>query len=109
MAITYKILGQANPAANTPTNVYTVPSLKSTVVSTIAICNQSATAAQFSVAVRQAGAASTSSQYINFGTALPGNDTITISIGITLAATDVVTVSATTSTVSFNVFGSEID
>jgi hypothetical protein len=109
MAIIYKILGQTNPAANTPTTLYTTPALKSTVVSSIAICNQSATAAQFNIAVRESGATLSAKQYINFNTSLPGNDTITISIGMTLAASDIITVTATTSTVSFNVFGSEID
>jgi hypothetical protein len=109
MAITYKILGQSNPVANTATTLYTVPSLKSTVVSSIAICNQSATAAQFDIAVRQGGATLSAKQYINFQTSLPGNDTITISMGMTLAASDVVTVNSTTATVSFNLFGSEIE
>ena len=109
MAITYKILGQINPTANTATTLYTVPALKSTVVSSFAICNQSATACQFDLAVRQAGAVLSAKQYINFGTSLPGNDTITISIGMTLAAGDVVTVNSTTANVSFNVFGSEIE
>lgn len=109
MAITYKILGQVNPVANTATTLYTVPSSKNTVVSSIAICNQSSTAAQFDIAVRQGGDTLSAKQYINFQTALPGNDTITISMGMTLATTDVVTVNSTTSTVSFNIFGSEIE
>jgi hypothetical protein len=40
MATTYKVLGQLNPAATTPTTLYTVPASTSTVVSTITICNQ---------------------------------------------------------------------
>ena len=52
MATTYKVLGQSNPAATTATTLYTVPSATSTVISTITICNQAATAATFRVAVR---------------------------------------------------------
>lgn len=108
MAITYKVLGQVNPAATTASTLYTVPASTSTVISTIAICNQAATSTSFRVAVRPAGATLAALHYINYDTALPANDTITATLGITLAATDVITVYAGSSTVSFSAFGSEI-
>jgi len=108
MAITYKVLGQSNPAANTNTDLYTVPAATSAVCSTIVICNQAASAATFRIAVRPAGAAIATQQYISYDTNLNANDSITMTIGITLATTDIVTVRANTTTVSFNLFGSEI-
>ena len=108
MAITYKVLGQSNPSANTNTDLYTVPSATSTVCSTLVICNQAATGATFRVAVRPAGATIANQQYIAFDSALNANDSITLTIGMTLAATDVVTVRANSATVSFNLFGSEL-
>ena len=57
MATTYKLLGQSNPTANTLTDVYTVPAATQAVISTIAICNQSATNASYSIAVSNNGAA----------------------------------------------------
>ena len=108
MAITYKVLGQSNPSANTNTTLYTVPSATSAVCSTIVICNQAASAATFRVAVRPAGASIGASQYISYDTNVNANDSITMTIGITLATTDVVTVRANTTTVSFNLFGSEL-
>ena len=108
MAITYKVLGQSNPAANTNSDLYTVPSATSAVCSTIVICNQAASAATFRVAVRPAGAGIATSQYISYDTNVNANDSITMTIGITLATTDVVTVRANTTTVSFNLFGSEL-
>ena len=108
MAITYKVLGQSNPSANTNTDLYTVPSATSAVCSTIVICNQAASAATFRIAVRPAGAAIATSQYISYDSNLNANDSITMTIGITLAATDVVTVRANTTTVSFSLFGSEL-
>ena len=108
MAITYKVLGQSNPAANTNTTLYTVPSSTSAVCSTIVICNQAASAATFRIAVRPAGAAIATQQYISYDTNVNANDSITMTIGITLATTDVITVRANTTTVSFNLFGSEI-
>ena len=108
MAITYKVLGQSNPAANTNTTLYTVPAATSAVCSTIVICNQAASAATFRIAVRPAGAAIATQQYISYDTNLNANDSITMTIGITLATTDIVTVRANTTTVSFNLFGSEL-
>ena len=108
MAITYKVLGQSNPAANTNSDLYTVPSATSAVCSTIVICNQAASAATFRVAVRPAGASISTSQYISYDTNVNANDSITMTIGITLATTDVVTVRANTTTVSFSLFGSEL-
>jgi len=105
----YRVLGQAIPAANTLTTLYTVPAAKQAVCSTVAVCNQAAVAASFGIAVRQAGAAQTASQYIAMGTTVPANDTVLLTIGVTLTATDVVSVSATTATVSFNLFGSQIN
>lgn len=108
MAIAYKVLGQINPAANTQTPVYTTPAGTSTIISTVAICNLSNIATTFSLAVQVAGAALASKQYLNYNTPLPGNDTITLTIGMTLAATDVLSANSASSTVSFNAFGSEI-
>lgn len=105
---TYKILGQANPTGNTITDVYTVPVGTSTVVSTISICNQDANAATFSVLVRQNGATANNRQYINYQTPVPGHDTVSITMGMTLGANDSISVNVSTATISVNIFGSEI-
>jgi hypothetical protein len=108
MGITYKVLGQINPAANTATTVYTVPSLTSTVLSTLTVCNQANTTASFRLAVRPSGEALAAKHYINYDTPVPGNDTVSLTLGITLAASDVITANANTATLSFNAYGSEI-
>ena len=108
MATIYKVLGQINPTANTATTVYTVPASTNTVISTVTVCNQAVTAASFSLAVRPAGEALASKHYVNFNTSIPANDTLALTLGITMAATDVLTANANTATVSFNAFGTEI-
>lgn len=108
MATTYKVLGQSNPSATTNTDLYTVPAATATVISTLAICNRSATSTTFRVAIRVAGAAISNEHYIAYDAVAPGNDTVYLTIGIALAATDVVTVYAGAATLSFNAFGSEI-
>jgi len=108
MPTVYKVLGQSNPAANTATTLYTVPSGNSVVVSTLTVCNQLGTAANFRVAIRPAGETLSSKHYLNFDTQVPGFDQLALTIGITLATTDVVTVYANTANVSFNLFGTEM-
>lgn len=108
MALAYKVLGQVNPTANTLTTVYTVPSSNSTIVSTLVICNLANTAASFSLAVQPAGASIVNKHYINYQTPLPPNDSITLTIGMTLGNTDVISANVSTSTISISLFGSEI-
>jgi hypothetical protein len=108
MATIYKILGQNNPTANTLTTLYTVPVGANTIVSTIAICNIDANTASFRVAVRPSGEAIANKHYLNYNTPIPGNDTITATIGLTLSATDVISINASSSLLSFSLFGSEI-
>lgn len=108
MASTYKVLAQSAPSATTNTDVYTVGSGKSAVVSTITVCNRAATAATYRIAIRVAGATIANEDYIAYDASVPANDSIALTLGITLAATDVVTVYASTANISFNLFGSEI-
>ncbi len=108
MPVTYKVLGQSNPSINTDTNIYTTPSGTNTVISTINVCNQAASAATFRIAIRPAGVTLAAQHYIAYDTGVPANDSVAITIGVTLAATDVVTVRTNTATVSFSIFGSEI-
>jgi hypothetical protein len=108
MAISYKVLGQSNPAGNTSVSLYTVPLATNTVISTVTVCNLSNTVASFRIAVQPNGTALASQHYINYNTPVPGNDTIALTLGMTLAATDVLSCNANTSTVSFSAFGSEI-
>lgn len=108
MPTTYKVLGQSNPSATTATTLYTVPAATSAIVSTITICNQAATAATYRIAVRIAGASLAAAQYIAYDVSLPANASDTLTLGVTLGATDVITVYASTATMSFSAFGSEI-
>jgi hypothetical protein len=107
MATTYKVLGQSNPAATTLTTLYTVPAATQAICSTLSICNQGVSTL-VRVAVRPAGEAINNKHYVVFNLAINANDTLPLTLGITLSATDVVSVYAETATVSFNLFGSEI-
>jgi len=108
MPTVYKVLGQVNPSATTATTLYTVPSATQAIVSTVTVCNQSATAGTYRISARVAAAADDAKQYIAYDVSLSGNSTDTITLGITLGATDVLTVYASTSNFSFSAFGTEL-
>jgi len=109
MATTYKVLGQSAPTAATATSLYTVPAATSTVVSSINVVNTNgSTADVIRVAIRPAGAALSNQHYVVYGLSLSAGSTFTYTSGVTLAATDVITVYSTNGTSSFSAFGSEI-
>jgi hypothetical protein len=108
MATTYKVLGQSNPAATTLTSLYTVPSSTSAVISTITVSNISASAITYRIAVRPAGAAINAKHYLVYDASLAANATVALTLGITLATTDVISVYASDTNAAFGAFGSEI-
>lgn len=107
MANVIKVLGQLNPSAATLSTLYTVPGSTSTVTSTITVCNRSATPTSFRIAVRPGGAAISNEHYLYYDVVIAGNDTFAATIGMTLAATDVISVYSTLATLSFSLFGQE--
>lgn len=104
----YKILGQISPSATTETDLYTVPAATSTVCSSISICNRGATQTTFRISISQAGAATTNKDYLYYDVTLAGNDTFIATIGVTLATTDKIRVYSGNSSLSFQVWGTEI-
>jgi hypothetical protein len=104
----HKVLGQSNPAATTLATLYTAPASTQAVCSTITICNTASSATTYRIAVRPAGAAIATSQYLAYDAALPANDTATLTLGVTLGATDVISVYAASANVAFSAFGVEI-
>ena len=108
MATTYKVLGQSNPSATTATTLYTVPSATQAVVSTIVIANLDSAVATFRIAVRIAGATLANSQYVAYNITVGASDSTALTLGLTLGAGDIITVYASSSTVTFSAFGSEI-
>lgn len=102
-----KVLGQVNPAATTLTTLYTVPSAKEAVVSSISVANLTSTAATFRLAVRPAGEAIANKHYIGYDITVGASDSTIITVGLTLATTDVLSVYASTANVAFQAFGDE--
>lgn len=108
MAQTYKVIAQSAPAATTNTDILTVGSGKQVVASTVTVCNRGATDAQYRIAVRPGGAAVANQHYIAYGATVAANDTVALTIGMTMSANDVVTVYTSNANISFTIFGCEI-
>lgn len=109
MATTYKVLGQAAPADTANADLYTVPASTEAVVSTLLVSNTTATDATCRIFVRVGGAAAAAGNAVIYDGSVAANDFTAITLGITLAATDVITVqSGTADALTFQAFGSEI-
>lgn len=109
MAISYKVLGQVKPAADTASTLYTVPSGAGNyaVISSLVINNLTGDLSNVRIAVRPAGATLEDKHYVVYGNGISPFETQVYTIGITLAATDVVTVYDSAGKCAFNLFGSE--
>lgn len=102
-----KVLGQSNPSATTATTLYTVPASKEAVVSSISVCNLASSSATYRIAIRPAGATLANVHYLAYDVTVGAADTTIITVGITLATTDVITVYASTANLVFHAYGDE--
>ena len=104
----YKVLAQNDVPATTDTTIYTVPSATETVISTIIICNRTAAAESFRLAIRPNGESISDKHYIAYDVPIAANDSTTLTLGITMDAADVLTAYTSAADISINVFGTEI-
>ena len=110
MPTTYKILGRKHSAATTMEELYAVPSSTSAVVSTITICNITSTAKTYRIAIKPAtGTSLIAEHYIAYDVTIAGNDTTSLTLGLTLATLNSIQVYASAANaLTFQAFGSEI-
>jgi hypothetical protein len=108
--LTETIVGpsQVDLAAGTLTDVYTVGAGKMAVISTIVVCNRNGSPILYRLSIALAGAADNVKQYIAYDVTLQANTSDSWTIGVTLAATDVVRARSDTANVSVNVFKAEM-
>lgn len=109
MSNSYSILGQVDLTTNALTDVYTVPSGKQAVISSIILANRTGSATSFKIALRPQGNSVTNAMYIAYNIPLSASDSTTLNLGLTLNASDVISVEAATeNAVSVNISGTEI-
>jgi hypothetical protein len=108
MSLNYKVLGQVSPAATTETTLYTVPAQKETIVSSIVVVNRGSGTATYRIAIRPNSANIENKHYIAFDNSIDAKATEILAIGVTLDASDRISVYASSADFSFNAFGVEI-
>jgi hypothetical protein len=110
MAKVYKILAQVNPGViNTTTTLYgTRAAGTQTVVSTLAICNTSATDATYKIIMRPNAESETTKHLIVSNATVPGNDSVFLTNGFSLSNDQVIEVQASTANIAFTLFGAEV-
>lgn len=109
MATAYRILGQQFPGTTTTTICGNgTPASGAIVVSTLVVCNRTNATKTFRVSARPNGTALASQHYLAYDTAVPANDSVVMTLGITLASTEVLEVYGSDTNVSFTAFGSVI-
>jgi hypothetical protein len=78
------------------------------VVSTITVANRGTSNATYRIAIRPDGATLANQHYIAYDATILANDTVALTLGITVDSADIIEVYASSASVSFNAFGSEI-
>lgn len=109
MASDYGVLGQSNPSATTLTDVYEVPTGKRAIVSSLILCNRSATPTTYRLSVAPGGAANDAEHYLAYDAPLAANEVWGWTVGLTLGEGDIVRVYVDDATVSLSIFGEELD
>lgn len=105
---TFKILAQANPASATYTDILTAAASAQYLISTVTIANLATAEGSYRIAIRENGAATENKHFIAYDAAVPANDSIALTLGLTINDADVMTVYASSASIAFGVFGSEI-
>lgn len=108
MANAYKILGQIDDASANDVALYLVPASTEAIVSTIVVCNREAANNTFRIATKSDDSAVANTDYVAYDTVIAGNDTITLTLGITLETGAEISVGASDNLVTFQAYGTQI-
>ena len=108
MATTYAVLGQVVGTAALQ-SLYTAGASEQAVISTITIANRGTAAATYRLAVSPDGESIENTHYVAYDASCPANDTIALTLGITMDGNDVLRCYSSTTDITFNAFGAEIN
>jgi hypothetical protein len=109
MPFVYKTLGQVAPTDTNNANAYTVPTSTEAIVSSIVVCNTTATDSSFRIFQRIDGATAGASNAVAYDVPIVANSTTSLELKLTINAGDIITVrSANADALTFTLNGSEI-
>jgi len=109
MATAYKY-SQVQGTASTGTyaTLYNTPALTEAVISSLVITNQSSSAVTVRVGMDTTAGTPAASEFLVYDAAVAGNDTVALTLGITMPASNFIRVASSASTCNFTAFLSEI-
>lgn len=109
MATNYKY-SQTQGTADTGTyaTLYTTPTATQAVISTIVVCNTAATTATYRIGLDTTEGTPGASEWLVYDSVVAGNDSVCLTIGVSLDALKYIRVSSSANTVTFSAFVSEI-
>lgn len=107
MANAYEVLGQTTDAA-TGTALVTVDASTEVIVSSLVIANRASAAKTFRLYIRPDDETLADKHYLAYDTNIDANDTITMTLGITMNASDKLYVYGSDANISFSAFGTKI-
>lgn len=110
MAVRRGVLAQKQLTGASLDDIYSVPTGKQTVISTITVCNTNAVSDDaFRMSIGVGGAADSPQQYFYWDMPLPALQTFAITFGITMEADDALRAQSVGGDVIVCVFGEEDD
>ena len=115
MATTYKnaqISASAGGVGVYDTLYNTPNSTTAAVISSIVVCNTASTSATYRIGIMSSAGTPSGANWLVYGATVNANDTVTLTLGISLpagaSANNFIRISASATTVSFHAFVSEI-
>ena len=109
MATAYKYAQvQGTAAVGTFATLYTTPGSTEAVISSIVICNQSSSAITVRIGLDATEGTPGADEFLVYDASVAGNDTVALTLGITMPASKYLRVSSSANTIAFSAFLSEI-
>ena len=107
MANAYEVLGQTTDSA-TGTALVTCPASTEIVISTLVVCNRASSGKTFRIYLRPDDETLANKHYLAYDSTVNANDTLTLTLGITMNASDKLYVYGADDNISFSAFGTKI-
>jgi hypothetical protein len=112
MPVLYKQLGAAagNGVIGTAANLYAASGTAgtSTIISSIVVCNTSASSATYTIAINTVSATYAAGRYVVYQATIAGNDTVSLALPLILDPTNrYLNVSSSAAAVNFSAYGAE--
>lgn len=99
---------QGTASTGTYATLYTTPSATQAVISTIVICNTASASATYRIGMDTTAGTPGASEWLVYDATIAANDTVCLTLGVTMPASNFIRVSSSANTVTFSAFLSEI-